>query len=76
MNRIRKHPRVLLSLIMALLMVGATVQTAEACFYGCIYHFGFVTVADGDVVYYNGCYSYIDDYGHTQVTCYYTSAVN
>ncbi|HEU0054806.1 MAG TPA: hypothetical protein VFQ39_16590 [Longimicrobium sp.] len=36
-------------------LLAANLKTAEACFFGCIYHFGYFTVSDGDLVYYQGC---------------------
>jgi len=68
--------RILLALTMALVFVAASAKRAEACFFGCTYHFGFFNVADGELVYYNGCYSYIDDVGHTHIVCVYSSALN
>ena len=68
--------RSLLSLVSALVMVAATATRAEACFFNCVYHFGYFTVADGELAYYNGCYRYIDDLGHTHIVCVYSSALN
>ena len=67
--------RMAISTVTLLLLLAASARSASACFFGCIYHFGYFTVADGEIYYYNGCESYTVD-GQTYVTCYYSSALN
>ncbi|HKP75811.1 MAG TPA: hypothetical protein VJT67_09740 [Longimicrobiaceae bacterium] len=71
-SRIR---RITVSALTVLLLLAASARSASACFFGCIYHFGYFTVADGELYYYNGCYSYTVD-GQTYVTCFYSSVLN
>jgi len=58
-----------------LLLLAATARSASACFFGCIYHFGYFTVADGTIYHYIGCDSYTVD-GQTYVDCYYSNVLN
>lgn len=43
--------RVVVVVAAALFLLAASARTASACFFGCIYHFGYFTVADGEVYY-------------------------
>ena len=67
--------RVLLPLTAACALIAATADVAHACFFGCLYHFGYITVANGEVYYYNGCTERVIN-GETYVTCFYTEAMN
>lgn len=67
--------RIGISVVTMLLLLAATARTASACFFGCIYHFGYITVSNGEVLYYVGCDSYTID-GETYVDCYYSSVLN
>jgi len=67
--------RIGISVVTVMLLLAASARSASACFFGCIYHFGYFTVADGEIYYYYGCYSYTLD-GQTYVTCYYSSVLN
>jgi nicotinamide riboside transporter PnuC len=67
--------RIAISTVTVVLLLAASARSASACFFGCIYHFGYFTVSNGELYYYNGCYSYTVD-GETYVTCYYSSALN
>lgn len=58
-----------------LLLLAVSARSASACFFGCIYHFGYFTVADGEIYHYIGCESYTVD-GETYVNCYYSRVLN
>jgi hypothetical protein len=74
-SRAAGNRRVAISAATVLLLLAASVRTASACFFGCIYHFGYITVSNGEVLYYNGCFSYTID-GETYVDCYYSRVLN
>jgi hypothetical protein len=56
-------------------LLATTTNTAQACFFGCVWEFGLISVSDGTVYYYNGCDGFVVD-GHRYVFCYYTDALN
>jgi len=56
-------------------LLAATANRAEACFFQCIYEYGYFTVSNGELVEYNGCTDVLID-GQRYITCYYTSALN
>lgn len=56
-------------------LLAATASRAEACFFQCIYEYGFFTVKNGELIEYNGCTDVTID-GQRYITCYYTSALN
>ncbi|HEX8904713.1 MAG TPA: hypothetical protein VF771_07730 [Longimicrobiaceae bacterium] len=67
--------RIGLPLAAVFVMIAATAEVAHACWFGCLYHFGFITVADGEVWYYTGCDEITVD-GETFVFCYYSDLLN
>jgi hypothetical protein len=72
---LRSARRLGVSTCVVAVLLAATASRAEACFFQCIYEFGFFTVKNGELIEYNGCTEVMID-GQRYITCYYTSALN
>ena len=67
--------RIFVPVVVMFGLMAMTAKAAQACFFGCIYHFGYFTVADGEIYYYQGCWQYSEG-GQTYVICYYSEVFN
>jgi len=56
--------------VVVLVLLGATMKSAQACGFTCIVWFGFIEISNGEVYVYDGCYQIGDT-----IYCYY-GAVN